>query len=49
MKGMGLTREEAVGAVRISLGRFSQDVHVDGLLQVLPGVVKDLRMVSSGR
>jgi cysteine desulfurase len=43
MNGMGLSREEAIGAVRLSLGRFSEESHVTKLLEVLPGVVRDLR------
>lgn len=48
MSGMGLTLEEAIGAVRLSLGRFSEEAHVDGLLAVLPDVIQRLRAASAG-
>lgn len=44
MKGMGLSREEAMGAVRFSLGRYSEEAHITGILEVLPGIVQSLRM-----
>jgi len=47
MKGMGLTREEALGALRFSLGRSSTQRDVDGLLDVLPSTVAELRLSSS--
>ena len=47
MKGMGLTREEAIGAVRISLGKHSQESHIDQFLDLLPGIVEQLRVAQS--
>jgi len=44
MKGMGLTHEEAVGAVRLSLGKYSDPTHVTKFLEVLPGIVQDIRV-----
>jgi cysteine desulfurase len=49
MNGMGLSREEAMGAVRLSLGRHSEPEHITGFLDVLPGVVEELRGASSRR
>ncbi len=49
MKGMGLTREEAMGAIRFSLGKHTTEAHVSQLLEVLPGIVGDLRAASSRR
>jgi cysteine desulfurase len=49
MTGMGLTHEEALGALRFSLGRYSSGEHVDKLLELLPGVVAELRLSSSRR
>jgi cysteine desulfurase len=49
MSGMGLTQEEAIGAIRFSLGRQSSEEHVTKLLEVLPAVVKELRLSSSRR
>ncbi len=43
MRGMGLSRDEAIGALRFSLGRHSELSHVERLLEVLPGMVEDLR------
>jgi cysteine desulfurase len=47
MKGMGLTRDEAAGAIRFSLGRLNTEADVDQLLAVLPGIVSELRTSSS--
>ena len=47
MQGMGLTREEATGAIRFSLGRHSTRADVDRLLEVLPGLVGELRAAST--
>jgi cysteine desulfurase len=49
MKGMGLSREEAIGAVRFSLGRESEETHITKLLEILPGIIQDLRLASSRR
>lgn len=49
MKGMGLTREEAIGAIRFSLGRNTTQDQVLRLLDALPAVVEELRLSSSKR
>ncbi len=41
--GMGLTKEEAVGAIRISLGRANQPANVDYVMSFLPDLVAQLR------
>lgn len=47
MRGMGLTREEAIGAIRFSLGHATTEEHITRLLEILPGVVERLRLSSS--
>jgi len=49
MKGMGLNLETAAGAIRLSLGRYSDESQVQKFLEVIPEVVKELRMASSRR
>jgi cysteine desulfurase len=49
MKGMGLTREEAIGAIRFSLGRGTTEEQISRLLEALPPVVEELRASSSRR
>jgi cysteine desulfurase len=49
MKGMGLTREEAAGAIRLSLGRHTDESHIKKFLEVIPAVVEELRGVPSRR
>ncbi len=48
MKGMGLSREQAIGVARFSLGRHSEESHVERVLEILPGIVADLRRGASG-
>jgi cysteine desulfurase len=48
INGMGLTREEAIGAVRLSLGRHSEESHVVKFLELLPRIVQDLRASYAG-
>jgi cysteine desulfurase len=48
MRGMGLSREQAIGAVRFSLGRHSEESHVERVLEVLPGIAANLRHGASG-
>jgi len=45
LRAMGLSREEAEGTMRFSLGKYSKKEHVDKLLSVLPGAVERLRML----
>jgi cysteine desulfurase len=47
MNGMGLTQEEATGVIRLSLGMHSSESHVTGFLDVLPEIVRELRVSSS--
>jgi hypothetical protein len=41
---LGLTREWALGSLRVTLGRSTTDAHVDRLLEVLLGIVDKLRL-----
>lgn len=43
LQAMGLPAEWAVGALRLSLGRFSTDADVDAVLQALPPIIARLR------
>jgi len=43
LTGMGLPREWAVGALRMTLGHLTQPEDIDTVLDVLPGVVERLR------
>ncbi|NVM37674.1 MAG: cysteine desulfurase [Candidatus Lokiarchaeota archaeon] len=43
---MGLLHEEAHGSLEVTLGRFTQDKDVDKLIEVLPNIVKRLRLLS---
>jgi cysteine desulfurase len=43
---LGLSHEQAHGSIRISLGRQTTGEEIDYLLEVLPGVVADLRRLS---
>jgi cysteine desulfurase len=42
----GLKHEEAHGSLLLTLGKYNTDEDVDKLLNVLPGVVERLRMMS---
>jgi cysteine desulfurase len=48
LTAMGLSRREAEGTLRFSLGKYSQEEHIDRLLSVLPGVVERLRRLTPG-
>ena len=43
---MGLLHEEAHGSLLLSLGRFTNKTDINRLIEILPGVVKRLRMIS---
>lgn len=43
---LGLSHEEAHGSLRVTLGRYTKESDVNYLLKVLPGIVKNLRIVS---
>jgi cysteine desulfurase len=44
---LGLPHDRALGAVRFSVGRATADEDVDALLEVLPGVIAQLRAVAA--
>ena len=46
LTAMGVSRREAVGHLRLSLGHSNSDAHVDRLLDVLPPLVARLREMS---
>ena len=43
---IGLSPQEAHGSLRISLGRWTTKKEIDYLLEVLPGIVENLRKIS---
>ena len=43
---MGLLHEEAHGSLLYTLGRFTKEADVDKAIEVLPGIVKRLRLLS---
>lgn len=43
---MGLLHEEAHGSLLFTLGRFTKEADVDKAIEVLPGIVKRLRILS---
>jgi len=43
---MGLLHEEAHGSLVITLGRYTQEKDIDKLIEVLPNIVKRLRLLS---
>ena len=43
---MGIPQEEAHGSIRISLGRFTTRQEIERLVEVLPGVIEDLRKIA---
>jgi cysteine desulfurase len=47
LTAMGMSREEAEGTLRFSLGLWSSDAHVDRVVEVLPGIVDRLRRLSA--
>ncbi|MFX1365628.1 MAG: cysteine desulfurase family protein [Promethearchaeota archaeon] len=42
----GLLHEEAHGSLLISLGRFSEEKDIDKIIEVLPGIIRRLRILS---
>jgi len=46
LSAIGLTAEQARSSIRFSLGRFTTAEEIDQTLEVLPGVVEQLRSVS---
>jgi len=43
---MGLLHEEAHGSLLVSLGRTTKETDINKLIEVLPGAVKRLRIMS---
>lgn len=43
---LGLKHEEAHGSLLLTLGRYNKEEDVDRVLEVLPGIVERLRMMS---
>jgi cysteine desulfurase len=43
---MDIPYSRAMGAIRFSLGRFNTDSEVETLLDVLPGIVEDVRRMA---
>ena len=46
LMALGLRAEQAHGSMRVSLGRWTEDKDIDYLLKVLPGIIKQLRVIS---
>ncbi len=46
LMALGLKHEEAHGSLLLTLGRYNKEEDVDKLLEVLPGAVERLRMIS---
>ncbi len=44
LRAIGLNDDQAFAALRITLGRWTTDEHIDYLLEKLPGIVKELRV-----
>jgi len=44
---MGLSKQEASSSVRFSIGRYNEEKDVDGVLEVLPGIVNRIRQVKN--
>jgi cysteine desulfurase len=46
LMALGLSREAALGSLRVTVGRPTTDAHIDRFLDVLPAVVEKMRMTS---
>ncbi|MFH0929346.1 MAG: cysteine desulfurase NifS [Candidatus Aenigmatarchaeota archaeon] len=46
LRAIGLKHEQAHGSLRLSLGKDTEEKDIDYVLKVLPGIVKNLRMIS---
>jgi len=46
LTGIGLPHEEAHGSLQFTLGRWTTKEDIDRVLEVLPGIIKRLRMMS---
>ena len=49
LQAMGVPYQEAMGAIRFSLGRFNTDAEVDRVISVLPGIIRELGGVTGSR
>ncbi len=49
LTAIGASRDDALGSLRVSVGRFTTDEDVDLFLAALPGTVTRLREMSAGR
>ncbi|MFA5019508.1 MAG: cysteine desulfurase family protein [Candidatus Pacearchaeota archaeon] len=46
LKAIGLTDEEANGSLRLTLSRFTTEEEINYVLDVLPGIIKKLKLIS---
>ena len=46
LTAIGLKHEQAHGSLRLSLGKYNTEKDIDYVLKVLPGIVKNLRVIS---
>ena len=46
LTSLGITREWALGSLRVTLGMYTQPADIEHLLSVLPGVISKLRQVN---
>lgn len=46
LKAIGLKHEQAHGSLRLSLGKDTEERDIDYVLKILPGIVKNLRIIS---
>ncbi|MBN2202809.1 MAG: cysteine desulfurase NifS [Candidatus Aenigmarchaeota archaeon] len=46
LTAIGLKHDQAHGSLRLSLGKDTKDKDIDYVLEILPGIVKNLRMIS---
>jgi cysteine desulfurase len=46
LQAIGMSKAEANGSLRLSISRFTTEEEIDYLLQVLPPIIKKLRMIS---
>ena len=42
----GLLHEEAHGSLLVTLGRYTEEKDIDKIIEVLPGIVRKLRIIS---
>jgi len=46
LSALGLRPEDAHGSLRLTLGKYTEEEDIDYVLNILPGVVKELRSIS---